>query len=97
MNEKLEAVIEGTQVDEAGTLLTGEAVPHAGFITLLHAYIFEINTGMKTCQVPLSYVAHQYGVTARNKKTALRQLVKIYEETYGVEFTHPRLAKVLSK
>ena len=97
MNEKLNAVIEGTNVDDYGTTLTGDAIEHARIITLLSGYILEITTGMKMCRIPLSRVAEQYGVTARNKKTALRQLIKIYEDTYGVDYTHPRLNKALEK
>ena len=97
MNEKMEQVINGTQNDEFGTTLTGDAIDHLRFTTLLSSYIFEIKTGMKTCQVPLSYVASSYGVTARNKKTALRELLKIYEATYGVKFAHRNLEAVLGK
>jgi hypothetical protein len=98
MNDKARAVAEGTEITETGMVcLQGEAIDHYAFVTLLSGYILEITTGMKMTRIPLSRVAERYGVTARNKKTALRQLVEIYEETYGREFDHPRLELALAK
>jgi hypothetical protein len=38
---------------------------------------------MKATRIPLSRVALQYGVTARSKKKALAELMKVYQEIYG--------------
>ncbi len=96
MNEKARAVAEGTEVyEDGGMLLTGAAIDHFAFVTLISSYILEIRTGMRATRIPLSRVAAQYGVTARNKKTALRQLVALYEETYGRKFYDKRLEGVL--
>lgn len=96
MNEKARAVAEGTEVSEHGSvMLTGEAIEHYRFALLISSYILEIKTGMRATRIPLSRVAAQYGVTARNKKTALRQLIAIYEETYGRKYDDARLEGVL--
>lgn len=96
MNEKAKAVAEGTEITENGTaILTGEAIEHYRFSALITAYIAEIRTGMKVSRIPLSRVAEQYGVTARNKKTALRALLALYAETYGREFQDGRLADII--
>lgn len=96
MNDKAQAVANGTDIDEYGNvMLTGDAIEHFRFTSLVTAYITEIRTGMKVTRIPLSRVAAQYGITARNKKTALRALLALYEETYGKKFDHPRLAEVL--
>jgi hypothetical protein len=84
MNEKMQAVREGTEVTETGMVcLEGEAISRYRLVTLISSYALEINTGMKATRIPLSRVAEQYGVTARNKKKALTELLKIYEGTYG--------------
>lgn len=96
MNDKARAVAEGTEVTETGMVcLKGEAIEHYRFAVLISSYILEIKTGMRATRFPLSRVAAQYGVTARNKKTALRQLVALYEETYGRKFDDARLEGVL--
>ncbi len=86
MNEKMEAVKSGIKVSEGSTLLTGEAIPAYGLMVLIQAYAREINFGIQTSRIPLSRVAQQYGVTARSKKKALRELLKVWETNYGHEF-----------
>lgn len=96
VNDKARAVAEGTEITESGVaVLTGEAIDHYRFSALILAYVTEIRTGMKVSRIPLSRVAESYGVTARNKKTALRALLALYAETYGREFKDGRLADIL--
>jgi hypothetical protein len=84
MNQKMQEVKEGTEVHESGMVsLTGEAIDRYRLVTLISSYALEINTGMKATRIPLSRVAVQYGVTARSKKKALAELMKVYEEIYG--------------
>jgi hypothetical protein len=84
MNTKMQEVREGTEVHSTGTIsLTGEAIDCFRLVTLISSYAMEINTGMRATRIPLSRVAEGYGVTARNKKKALAELLKVYEATYG--------------
>lgn len=87
MNEKMEAVKAGVRpVGEGGLSITGEAVPAYALMLLIQSYAREITFGMQVTRVPLSRVAQQYGVTARSKKKALRELLMIWETTYGQPF-----------
>jgi hypothetical protein len=80
----MQEVREGTEVHSTGTIsLTGEAIDCFRLATLISSYALEINTGMRATRIPLSRVAEGYGVTARNKKKALAELLKVYEATYG--------------
>jgi len=99
MNSKMQEVREGTEVTETGMVcLTGEAIDRYRLVTLISSYALEINTGMRATRIPLSRVAVQYGVTARNKKKALVELMKVYEEIYGepLELGHS-LERALAK
>jgi hypothetical protein len=53
---------------------------------------------MKSSRGSLSWVAQRYGVTARSKKKALRELLAVWENTYGepMELTH-NITKALAK
>jgi len=64
------------------------------FSLLLQSYVTEIATGLKTSRIPLSRVAAEYGVTTRNKKKALAELLEIYEATYGKSYEDYRLEKI---
>jgi hypothetical protein len=95
----MQEVREGTEVTETGMVcLTGEAIDRYRLVTLISSYALEINTGMKATRIPLSRVAVQYGVTARSKKKALVELMKVYEATYGetLELGHS-LVRALAK
>lgn len=66
------------------------------FSLLLQSYVTEIaNPGLRVCRIPLSRVAAEYGVTTRNKKKALAELLAIYEATYGKPYEDSRLAAIL--
>jgi len=99
MNEKMKAVCEGTEVLETGSVcLTGEAISAYRLRLLISSYAMEIAYGMRTVRYPLSRVAAQYGVTVRSKKAAIKQLMAIYEETYGEPMDHsPAMEKALAK
>ena len=95
----MQEVREGTEIHETGTVsLTGEAIDCFRLVTLISSYALEINTGMRATRIPLSRVAEGYGVTARNKKKALAELLKVYEATYGepLELGHS-LVRALAK
>jgi len=96
-NENLQAVIDGTSVDEGGTLLTGGAIDHLRVVSLISSLVFEINTGMKMTRFPLTRVAEDYGVFAKTKKKCLREMLKWYENHYGVPYEGPRVAEALAK
>lgn len=64
-------------------LTTRHQIDGFRFSLLIHSYQTEIATGMKVSRIPLSRVAAEYGVTTRNKKKALAELLEIYEATYG--------------
>lgn len=64
------------------------------FSLLIQSYVTEIATGLKTSRIPLSRVAAEYGVTTRNKKKALAELLEIYEATYGKSYEDYRLARI---
>lgn len=74
----------------------GDMVDALQFRVLIRSYIFEITTGMKTCQIPLSRVAPRFGVTTKNKKKALAELLANYEATMGEPYEDPRLAKIFA-
>ena len=95
----MQEVREGTEVTQTGMVcLTGEAIDRYRLVTLISSYALEINTGMRATRIPLSRVAVQYGVTARSKKKALVELMKVYEATYGepLELGHS-LVRALTK
>jgi hypothetical protein len=96
-NENLQAVINGTNTDGGGTVLTGEAISHMRVISLLTGLAFEINTGMKMTRFPLTRVAEDYGVYAKTKKKCLREMMKWYEGYYGVPFEAESVAQALGK
>jgi len=99
MNQKMQEVSEGTEVYESGMVsLTGEAIDCFRLFTLITSYALEINTGMKATRIPLSRVAEGYGVSVRNKKKAMAELLKVYEATYGepLELTHS-MVRALAK
>ena len=88
MNQKMQEVKAGIQpVGEGGMSITGEAIDAYRLMTLIQAYALEINTGMKAVRGSLSWVAQGYGVTARSKKKALRELLAVWENTYGEPFS----------
>ena len=97
VNENLQAVIDGTNTDGGGTVLTGEAISHMRVISLLTGLAFEINTGMKMTRFPLTRVAEDYGVYAKTKKKCLREMMKWYEGYYGVPFEAESVAQALGK
>ena len=66
------------------------------FSLLIQSYITEIVTGMKTANIPLSRVAAEYGVTTRNKKKALAELLEIYEATYGDSYKDSRIEQIFA-
>lgn len=66
------------------------------FSLLIQSYVTEIATGLKTSRIPLSRVAAEYGVTTRNKKKALAELLEIYEAAYGKSYEDYRLAKIFA-
>ena len=96
-NENLQSVIDGTHKDEGGTLLTGGAIDHLRVVSLISSLVFEINTGMKMTRFPLTRVAESYGVFAKTKKKCLREMLKFYEDTYGIPYDGPRVAEALGK
>jgi len=98
MNEQMEAVKAGLKPAGGGVVITGEAIPAYGLMVLIQAYALEINTGMKSSRGSLSWVAQGYGVTARSKKKALRELLAVWENTYGepMELTH-NITRALAK
>ena len=88
MNEQMEAVKAGIQVNPSGGMvITGDAIGAYRLTALIQAYALEINTGMKASRGSLSWVAQGYGVTARSKKKALRELLVVWENTYGEPFS----------
>jgi hypothetical protein len=99
MNTKMQEVIEGTEVTETGMVcLTGEAIEAYRLRLLISSYAMEIAHGIRTVRYPLSRVAAQYGVTVRSKKGAMKQLMAIYEETYGEPMEmSPAMEKALAK
>ena len=97
VNPNLQAVIDGTEATETGgTLLTGEAISHMRVVSLLTGLAFEINSGMKMTRFPLTRVAEDYGVFARTKKKCLREMLKWYEDFYGVAFQTESVTRALS-
>ena len=74
----------------------GEMVSVLQFRVLIHSYITEILTGMRVCQIPLSRVAPRFGVTTKNKKKALAQLLANYEATMGEPFQDSRLERIFA-
>jgi hypothetical protein len=96
-NRNLQAVIDGTTTDEAGTMLTGDAISHMRVISLISGLVFEINTGMKMTRFPLTRIAEDYGVFAKTKKKCLREMLAWYEDFYGVPYDGPRVAEALGK
>lgn len=66
------------------------------FSLLIQSYVTEIATGLKTSRIPLSRVAAEYGVTTRNKKKALAELLEIYKATYGKSYEDYRLAQIFA-
>lgn len=72
----------------------GTEVDGFQFRFLIRCYISELTTGMRMCQVPLSSVAPRYGVTTKNKRKALAQLLANYEATMGEAYEDPRLATI---
>ena len=72
----------------------GQEVSVLQFRMLIHYYIFEITTGLRSGRVPLSSVAPTFGVTTKNKKKALAQLLANYEATMGEPYEDKRLEKI---
>lgn len=97
MNEQMEAVKAGLEPVEGAVVITGEAIPAYGLMVLIQAYALEINTGMKSSHGSLSWVAQRYGVTARSKKKALRELLAVWENTYGEPMLTHSITKALAK
>ena len=98
MNEQMEAVKAGLQVNPSGGMvITGDAIGAYRLTALIQAYALEINTGMKASRGSLSWVAQGYGVTARSKKKALRELLVVWENTYGEPLEIASVAKALAK
>jgi len=64
------------------------------FRFLIHCYITEILSGLRVCQIPLSRVAPRFGVTTKNKKKALTQLLANYEATMGEPYEDDRLVRI---
>jgi hypothetical protein len=84
MNQKMQEVINGTEVTETGMIcLEGEAIERYRLHLLISSYSMEIVHNARTLRYPLSRVAEQYGVTVRSKKGAMKALMAIYEKTYG--------------
>ena len=98
MNEQMEAVKAGIEVNPSGGMaITGDAIGAYRLMALIQAYALEINTGMKAMRNPLSWVAQGYGVTARSKKKALRELLVVWENTYGEPLEIASVVKALAK
>ena len=98
MNEQMEAVKAGVQVNPNGNMLiTGDAIGAYRLMALIQAYALEINTGMKASRGSLSWVAQGYGVMARSKKKALRELLAVWQNTYGEPLEIASVAKALAK
>jgi hypothetical protein len=72
----------------------GEMVSVLQFRVLIHSYITEILSGMRVCRIPLSHVAPRFGVTTKNKRKALAQLLANYEATMGEPFEDSRLERI---
>lgn len=98
-NENLQAVIDGTESDSSGTMLTGAAIDHARIVTLISSLAFEINTGMKMTRFPLTRIAEDYGIFAKTKKKCLREMLAYYKKFYGVDYRDEggRCVKALAK
>lgn len=64
------------------------------FRLLINCYITEILSGLRVCQIPLSRVAPRFGVTTKNKKKALTQLLANYEATMGEPYEDDRLVRI---
>ncbi len=64
------------------------------FRVLINSYITEVLTGMRVCQIPLSRIAPRFGVTTKNKKKALAQLLANYEATMGEPYQDNRLERI---
>lgn len=62
---------------------TPEKITQLRMAVLIRALHFEVTTGMKMGKASLLRVARDFGVAALNKRTALDQLMKLYEEAYG--------------
>jgi hypothetical protein len=74
----------------------GEMVDVFQFRFLIHCYITEIRSGLRVCQIPLSRVAPRFGVTTKNKKKALAELLANYEATMGEPYEDNRLAEIFA-
>ena len=72
----------------------GEMVSVLQFRVLINSYITEVLTGMRVCQIPLSQIAPRFGVTTKNKKKALSQLLANYEATMGEPYQDHRLERI---
>ncbi|CAB4156027.1 hypothetical protein UFOVP658_39 [uncultured Caudovirales phage] len=96
VNQNLQAVIDGTNTDGGGTVLTGEAISHVRVVSLILGLAFEIKTGMKMTRFPLTRVAESYGVFAKTKKKCLREMLAWYENFYGVPYESDAVKEALS-
>jgi hypothetical protein len=98
-NENLQAVIDGTDTSDGGTMLTGGAIDHARVVTLISSLAFEINTGMKMTRFPLTRVAESYGIFSKSKKKCLREMLAYYKNFYGVNYLDEsgRISQALGK
>ena len=97
VNENLQAVIDGTNTDGGGTVLTGEAISHVRVVSLILGLAFEVKTGMKMTRFPLTRVAEDYGVYARTKKKCLREMLVWYKGFYGVPYESDAVKEALGK
>jgi hypothetical protein len=96
VSQNLQAVIDGTNTDGGGTVLTGEAISHLRVVSLISGLAFEIKTGGKMTRFPLTRVAESYGVFAKTKKKCLREMLAWYENFYGVPYESDTVKEALS-
>jgi len=75
----------------------GDLVDVFQFRLLIHSYITEILSGLRMYQFPLSRIAPRFGVTTKNKKKALAELLINYELTVGEAFEDDRLVRIFGK